>query len=193
MGLFGFGGKIDREKLVRQKANAQIDNELFNDLTQGIAMLMYEQHIIDNPYMRFIKSDSGILRGVFLSHATETEILKLKTMSNNTYLIVCAMHAMGTAMYCIYYQTVVKKPVQDFSESEYLELVKLWTQNDPYELALKTYGIGIPSANKRCLDNIGVVAVSHYVQLTGKKRFEDNNLFTLMQVMFNAGVTVGMR
>ena len=192
MGLFGMFGKTDREKLVCQKVNVQLNNALFNDLTQGIAMLMYEQKITQGPHMRYLMSDGGILRGMFASHATNPETLKLKTLSNSTYLVVCSMHAIGGGMYCIYYQNEVKKPVQDFSDSDCLELIDRWKHTDPYELALKTYGIGIPSGNKRCLDNIGMVAVNHYVQLTGKKKYEDDNLYTLMQVMFNAGVTVGM-
>lgn len=194
MGLFGFGKKkaAPQENTIHSKAATQLNNQLFRDLTQDAGVLLYKMGIAKEPHVKFFNDDGGILLGLFVQHTTNPQILAVKSMSMDMYLKVCGMHALGAGMYVTYMQSQFHKPVEQFSSSELAELAHAWERTDAYELALRTFGIPLQSQQKSSLDQIYMFGTRGYTKLVGNALDKAENVYTFMQVMFNAGITVAL-
>ena len=195
MGLFGFGKKkeeVKRNLDVQQNAFTQQNVQLFRNLTQDIGILLYKMGVVQQPSTRFFRNDGGILQGMFVQHTTTPSILALKSMQGDTYLKVCGMHALGGGMYVTYKQSQFQKSVENFNAQELRSIATDWQQTDPYELALKTFGIPVQSQQKASLDQIYVLGIKCYKDYVKGDADKPENVLTYMQVMYNAGITIAM-
>ena len=102
------------------------------------------------------------------------------------------MHALGAGMYVTYMQSQFHKPVEQFNSDELAQLAHAWERTDAYELALKTFGIPVQSQQKASLDQIYMFGTRGYTKLVGNALDKAENVYTFMQVMFNAGITVAL-
>lgn len=187
MGLFGIGKKKETSSQYNQMP---INDPLFRELTQYAALLLMKMGISKQPGLMFFKDDRGLLEGLFVQHTTNAQILQLRSMSEDTYVKVCGMHALGAGMYIAHMQDVVKKPLEEFSSEDLRDIANAFARTDAYELALNTLGIPLNSQNKQALDQIYVIGLGVGRRTVGSDLIKPQNIRTYMQVMFNAGVTV---
>lgn len=47
----------------------RMNNELFRDITQTVAMVMYKMGVVKQPGLQYFKNDSGIFEGIFAQHS----------------------------------------------------------------------------------------------------------------------------
>ena len=161
------------------------------NIIQNVAICMNSMHITKAPVLMFLNNDQEIFEGVYQSHINNPKIEIIKeTYGEEMYLKVLACHAFGAGVYVTLCQETFKKPVEQFTPNEIMQISSAFHQTDPYELALKTLGFALDSNNKRCLDQIALVGVGSYKEATESKALNKDYLKSLMQVMFNAGVTL---
>lgn len=86
-----------------------------------------------------------------------------------------------------------KKPVSEFTIDEVRSILTDFCNNDAYELALNKLGISVDSQNKKVLDHIILVCINSAKESVGAEILNKNNLMAMMQVLFNAGVTLIMK
>ena len=172
---------------------ATINQALFRDLTQDVAITMYESKITQSPMLKFLKNDSGIFYNVFEMEMRNSLVSQLKNQSINTYLFALGMHAMGAGIYTVVMQTRLKKPASEYTEEEVIKVLTDLRNTDPYELALNTLGITVDSQNKKVLDHIIMVCLNSTKEKAGENVLNKDSLMTMMQVLFNAGVTLIMK
>ena len=177
-----------------RKKQKEIDSStLFRDMTQDVIMEMISMRIIKSPELKFFGDDKGILEGLVQNHTTGQEILALKQQSAFNYLFVCGMHAFGAGVYVTLFQTKVKKPITEFGQQELGSLALAFSQTDAYELALLSLGLNANSNNKKVFDKIIMTAINSATKYAGNNATHPDTIKQLMQVLFNAGITVVMR
>ena len=146
------------------------------------------------PVLKFLKNDQGISEGVYQSHINDPQVEMLKrSYGTEMYLQVLACHAFGAGAYVTLCQSKFDKPVEQFTINEAMQISVAFRETDPYELAITTLGYAVDGNNKRCLDRISVVGVEAYKKAAGSKALDKDCLKILMQVMYNAGVTLVYR
>ena len=69
----------------------QMDNTLFREITQTVAIVMYKMGIVKQPGLQFFKNDSGIFEGIFVQHTTDSQMLSFKKISEDSYLTVSVL------------------------------------------------------------------------------------------------------
>ena len=167
--------------------------ELFRDITQDVVMSMMSMHVIKSPELKFFYDDKGILEGLVQEHTTNREILAVKQSSDFNYMFVCGMHAFGAGAYTTIFQTKVKKPITEFGQKELMDIASAFSQVDAYELALSAMGLNANSNNKKVFDAIIMAAIKSATNHAGKDATHPDTIKQLMQVLFNAGISVVMR
>ena len=167
--------------------------KLYKDITQDAVMKMMAMHVIKSPELKFFYDDKGILDGLVQEHTTNRDILSLKRESDFNYMFVCGMHAFGAGVYTTAFQTKAEKPVNEFGQKELREIALAFSQVDAYELALSVMGLNANSNNKKVFDEIIITAIKSAMNCAGKDATHPDTIKQLMQVLFNAGITVVMR
>ena len=176
--------------LKKQKNDA---GKLFKEITQDVVMVMMSMHVIKSPQLKFFYDDKGILEGLVQQHTTNRTILALKQESDFNYMFVCGMHAFGAGIYATIFQTKAQKPVNEFGTKELMDIASAFSRVDPYELALSSMGLNANSNNKKVFDEIIMTAIKSATKHAGKDATHPDTIKQLMQVLFNAGITVVMR
>ena len=174
----------------QKRQQVQMDNNLFREITQTVAVVMYKMGIVKQPGLQFFKNDSGIFEGIFVQHTTDSQMLAFKKISEDIYLTVCGSHAFGAGVYVAAMQGKLNKAVEDFSLDNIKVIAATFSRIDAYELGLKTLNVAPDSQNKQALDQI-----IRYAKVTAKQIASDNvlalpNIKAYMQVLYNAGVTM---
>ena len=175
------------------RSQVEINNSLFRDLTQDVALYMHSVKITQQPILKFFHDDQGICKGLFVQHTTNPQLLQIKKMSDDTYLRVVGMHAFGAGVYVTALQGKLDKPIGQFSSNDLYTISRDFEQTDSYELALKVLQIPVDSKNKKVLDGIMETALETFKNCVGSAIMEPLNLGTYMQVLFNAGITMVLR
>ena len=188
MGIFNSRNNNAGEAQGRQLV--QMDNNLFREITQTVAIVMYKMGVVKQPGLQFFKNDSGIFEGIFVQHTTDSQMLAFKKISEDIYMTVCGSHAFGAGVYVAAMQGKLNKPVEEFSLDNIRVIAATFSRIDAYELGLKTLNVLPDSQNKQALDQ-----VIRYAKMTAKNTAGDNvlalpNLKAYMQVLYNAGVTM---
>lgn len=170
--------------------SVQMDSNLFREITQTVAVVMYKMGVVKQPGLQFFKNDSGIFEGLFTQHTTDSQMLAFKKISEDMYLTICGSHAFGAGIYVAAMQGKLEKPVEDFSLDNIRVIASTFSRMDAYELGLKTLNVSPDSQNKKALDQI-----IQFAKMTAKNVAGDNaltlpNLKAFMQVLYNAGVTM---
>jgi len=181
------------DKYSSSESQFEINNSLFRDLTQDVALYMHSAKITQQPILKFFHDDQGICEGLFVQHTTNPQLLQIKKMSDETYLRVVGMHAFGAGVYVTALQGKLEKPIGQFSSNDIYSISKDFEQTDSYELALKVLNIPADSKNKKVLDYIMETALETAKKGVGFAVMEPHNLRTYMQVLFNAGITMVLR
>ena len=168
----------------------QMDNSLFQEITQTVAIVMWKMGIVEQPGLQFFHNDNGIFEGLFVQHTTESQMLAYKKISEEIFLSVCGSHAFGAGIYVAALQGKLNKSVEDFNLENIRAIAAAFSRTDAYELGLKTLNIAPDSQNKQALDQI-----IRYAKMTAKETAGDNvlalpNIKAYMQVLYNAGVTL---
>lgn len=174
-------------------SRVEINNSLFRDLTQDVALFMYSAKITQQPILKFFHDDQRICEGLFVQHTTNPQLLQIKNISDETYLRVVGMHAFGAGVYVTALQGELDKPIEQFSSNDLYTISKDFEQTDSYELSLKVLRIPVDSNNKKVLDFIIETALKTAKKTVGPAIMESLNLRTYMQVLFNAGITMVLR
>ena len=188
MGIFSSRNSNAGEAQGRQLV--QMDNNLFREITQTVAVVMYKMGVVKQPGLQFFKNDSGIFEGIFVQHTTDSQMLAFKKISEDIYMTVCGSHAFGAGVYVAAMQGKLNKPVEEFSLDNIRVIAATFSRTDAYELGLKTLNVSPDSQNKQALDQI-----IRYAKMTAKNTAGDNvlalpNLKAYMQVLYNAGITM---
>lgn len=193
MGLFDrFKKKSNDMPKENEYQYSAMNQSLFRDVTQEVAVFMYQVGITSQPGLSFFNDDKGILEGLFIQHTTNPDILDLKRMSDDVYLQVVGMHAFGAGAYVTAKQLDFKHPVNEFTSSELQRIALDFQQTDSYELALNRLGISVESKNKQVLDQIIITGMNTAKAAAGSKIMEHQNIKAYMQVLFNAGISMYM-
>lgn len=179
MGLFG--------------KNNHNTKEFNQDLVQNIAILMNKVKITKQPVLKFLYDDVGICSYYTQIVLDDPGMKKFAKQDFTTYLNILACHAFGAGVVTTLAQDKYKKPVQEFQEKEVREILLSLQQTDAYELALNMLRIPTDSANKNVLDNIVTFSTNAALKSYSRELHEDEYLKELIQVFFNAGVTMVMR
>ena len=160
------------------------------DLIQEVALTMFQLKITKQPSLNFFHNDHGIFEGIFISHSTDPQMLAVARQDFTMYLMIMGCHALGTAAYVALCQDKYGKPLEEFGESEMLEIAKTIHDTDAYEVALNALGYKPDGNNKKCLDHIVVTANNAAQRLAGKNIHDKRYQKIYMQVCYNAGVTL---
>ena len=171
----------------------QETNKLFMTITQNVLMSMLMMRVIPTPELKSFADDKGILNNFVTQHTTDREILNLKKDSKFTYMFVCGMHAFGAGIYAAFYQTKLKKALNDFTAEEIEAVEKDLFGTDAYELGLSAMGLDVNSNNKKVFDQIIMTAIKSAMNCAGEEATEAEGMKELMKVLYNAGITVFMR
>ena len=171
----------------------QETNKLFMTITQNVLMSMLMMRVIPTPELKSFADDKGILNNFVTQHTTDREILNLKKDSKFTYMFVCGMHAFGAGIYAAFYQTKLKKALNDFTAEEIEAVEKDLFGADAYELGLSAMGLDVNSNNKKVFDQIIMTAIKSAMNCAGEEAAEAEGMKELMKVLYNAGITVFMR
>ena len=164
------------------------------DVIQDVAICMNSLQITKMPILKFLNNDQGIFEGVYQSHMNDPKVEMIKkAYGTDMYLRVLAGHALGAGAYVTLSQSKFNKPVEQFTMNEAMQISIAFRETDPYELAIKTLGYALDGNNKRCMDQIVVVGIEAYKKAAGSKALKKDCLKSLMQVMYNAGVTLVYR
>lgn len=197
MGLFGFGKKKNNGSNVRSSAPdgymEVMNNSLFRDITQEVAIAMKSYGIVQQPALQFFNDDGDILQGLVLQHTSNPQLLAFKSQDIGTYLFICGMHAFGAGVYVTLQQSKFQKPVNEFTTAEKMQIANDFDRTDSYELALNTLGIPLDSKNKQVIDHIIMVARDTALKAVGREVAKQGNIWAYMQVLFNAGITMVLR
>lgn len=180
-------------KSKKNKAENSVVGSIHKEITQDVVMEMMAMHVIKSPELKFFVDDKGILEGLVYEHTTNPEILALKRESAFDYMFVCGMHAFGAGIYATLYQTKVKKPVNKFNQQDLAEIALAFSRTDAYELALTALGLNANSNNKKVFDKIIMTGIKSAFIYSGDDDTHPDTVRQLMQVLFNAGITVVMR
>lgn len=199
MGLFGFGKKKNNTQSNESKPVIPSEKQftggnIQRDVTQDVAICMNELKITTMPILKFFHNDNGIFEGFYQSHINDPQFEMIKTQyGEGMYLSLLGCHALGAGAYITLSQAKFKKPVDEWSMEEAIQVDAAFRETDPYELAIKSLGYAIDGNNKNCLDHIVQVGVASYSAAAGTNKMNRNNLKDFMQVMYNAGITLVMR
>ena len=174
-------------------ASDQAAGRFSRDVTQAVALQMTKVGITKMPALKFFNNDQGILLGLVKQHLTGANFLAIKSASYQTYVMVCAMHAFGAGVCVTLKQADYQKPVNEFTRDEVLEIATDFRDTDAYELSLLRLGVPIDSTNKKVLDSIISVGVQAAFASTRNKPLTNEQLQDLMQVLYNAGITMVLR
>ena len=168
-------------------------NQLYMTIAQNVVMSMLMMRVIPAPELKSFADDKGILENFVKQHTTDREILNLKKDSKFTYMYVCGMHAFGAGIYAAFYQTKLKKALNDFTAEEIATVENDLYGTDAYELGLSGMGLDANSNNKKVFDQIIMTAIKSAMQCAGEETAEPEGMKELMKVLYNAGITVFMR
>ena len=168
----------------------QMNQELFREITQTVAVVMYKMGIVKEPGLRFFKDDSGIFEGIFMQHMTNSQMQAYKKISGDMFLTICGSHAFGTGVYVTHMQVQLEKPVEEFTMDNIRVIGGTLSRIDAYELGLKTLNVSPDSQNKAALDQIIRFAASTAKNVAGKDVLAPENMKAFMQVLYNAGITM---
>jgi hypothetical protein len=179
----------------KKKQNDQSNDSstLYGEITQAVVVDMMTMHVISSPQLKFFHDDKGILEGLVKEHVTNPEFLALKCEADFDYMFLCGMHAFGAGIYITLYQAQINKSIQEFGQTELREIAVAFSQVDAYELALAVLGLDLNSNNKKVFDHIIITAIQTAANNAGKNATHPNTIKQLMQVLFNAGISVAMR
>lgn len=161
------------------------------DVTQDVALCMNALKITTMPILKFLRNDNGICEGVYLSHMNDPNVQMVrKAYGDDMYLNLLGCHALGSGAYVTLCQGKYRKPVEQFTEEEIIEIRDAFHRTDPYELAIRSLGYALDGNNKKCLDQITMAGLKSYRNSAGASAFDKDCIKSYMQVMFNAGVTI---
>ena len=198
--MYTFGVTYEMDRLAKKADNdvrldkAYKGSDVERDVTQEVALCMNSLHITNMPVLKSFNNDRGIFEGFYISHIQDPRLESIKqTNGTDTYLRILACHALGAGAYVAVCQRKYQKPVEEFSVKEAMEINNDFHQTDPYELALTALRFDLNGTNKKCLDRVAVTGVEAYKSVAGSSVLDKDNLKSLMQVMFNAGVTLVYR
>ena len=193
MGFFDFLKSEPEQKQTFSNQSYSMNQQVFRDVTQDVAVRMYEVGITSQPALSYIKNDQGLFDAMFQQHMTQSSTLALRQKSDDLYLVVLGMHALGMGLYVTLLQKDYNHPVEEFTPSELRKIINDVQRTDAYELGLNRMGIPINSGNKKVLDQIIVTGMLAARASAGSRIFEPENLKAYMQVLYNAGNTVVTR
>ena len=193
MGFFDFFKSEPKQNQTFSNQSYSMNQQVFRDVTQAVAMRMHEVGITNRPILTYIKNDQGLFETMFQQHITQQSTLALKQKSEDLYLAMLGMHALGMGMYVTLLQIDYKHPVEEFTSSELQNIIYAVQRTDAYELGLNRMGIPINSGNKKVLDHIISTGLMAAKASAGSKICNPENIKAYMQVMFNAGVTIVLK
>ena len=109
----------------KKSLNQPIDmnDSLYKDLTQEIAIYMFKFGFVNQPAMRFFHNDKGFLYSFAYQHINDKQFLALRNQSLKTYLYVAGMHAYGAGIYVTAMQSVFDHSVEDFTDDEFKQII----------------------------------------------------------------------
>lgn len=190
MGLFGSKKNKKNTELNASSEKPFTGAEIERDVTQDVAICMNQLKVTSMPMLKFLRNDQGILEGLYLAYINDPQMEFIKQAEGaDLYLLILACHALGAGAYVTLCQSKYKKHVNEFTIVELEEISNAFHETDPYELAITELGYAPDGNNKQCLDRIALVGVEAYKNSAGNKVLNKDCLRSLMQVMFNAGVT----
>lgn len=188
MSFFNIFNQKNTEGKVHEDNHSLMQFE--RDLTQEVAITMFNLKITKQPSLNFLHNDCGIFEGTFISHTTDEQLLMISQQSFNTYLMVLGCHAFGTAAYVVMSQNKYKKPVNEYSEIELREIAQTIAETDAYEVGLNALGFKLDGNNKKCVDHIVQTAMTAALRLAGANIHDKRYQKVYMKVLYNAGVTI---
>lgn len=193
MGIFSRSKKKDEPKIQNNTNNSSdIKKNLYIEVTQKVALKMFNSGITERPELSHFVDDKGILKELSVIHTTDQNVLALQRMPDDVYLKVVAMHAFGAGVYTTYKQLDFKHSVSEFTDAEVKSIFRDFQNNDPYDLALNKLKIPATSKNKLVLDQLILTGVNAAKETAGSAIMEPENIKAMMQVMFNAGISMIM-
>lgn len=193
MGFFDFFKSEPKQNQTSSFTSCNMNQQVFRDVVQEVAIRMNKVGITNQPVLTYIKNDQGLFDAMFQQHMTQSSTLALRKKSDDLYLVVLGMHALGMGMYVTLLQNDYNHPVEEFTASELQSIIYNVQRTDAYELGLNRMGISINSGNKKVLDHIITTAMLAARASAGSKIFEPENLKAYMQALYNAGNTVVTR
>ena len=171
---------------------SSINQQLFREVTQEVALFMFEVGITKQPGLSCFYDDKGIFEGIFIQHTTNPNILALKRISDDAYLQVVGMHAFGAGAYVTVKQLDYGHQVNEFTSDELKRIALDFQQTDAYELSLKRLKIPVDSSNNKILDQIIITGLNTAKATVEDRIMEPQNLKAYMQVLYNAGISMYM-
>ena len=192
MGFFDVFKSEPKQNQTSSYRSYSMNQQVYRDVTQEVAVRMFEVGITSQPALSYIKDDQGILEGFFIQHITDPNVLALRQRPGDLYLLMTGMHALGAGIYVTLLQKDYNRPVDEFTASELQQIVYAFQRTDAYELGLNRLGISINSGNKKVLDHIIVTGMNAAKTSAGSKIYEPENLKAYMQVLYNAGNSIIM-
>ena len=172
--------------------SAAMNEELFKDITQEVAVFMYKIGITRQPALSFLYDDKGFFEAYVHQHLHNPQLDAVRLENKETYFKILGMHAFGAGVYLTGSQTVYEHPIDKFTDSEWEEIRAAFTRTDAYELAVNMLHVDSQSNNKLILDGIILTALQAGQAKVGDGLKEVPNIKAYMQVLYNAGISMFM-
>ncbi len=169
-----------------------MNQQLFKDITQNVAIFMYKVGITSQPALAYLYDDKGFFEGYVHQHLHNAQLEALKQQNSTTYLKILGMHAFGAGVYLTGSQIVYEHPVDKFTSAEWQDIRDAFSSTDAYELAIHMLHIDPQSNNKLILDGIIMTALDTGKEQVGNGLLDVANLKAYMQVLYNAGISMYM-
>jgi len=171
----------------------EMNEQLFRDLMQDVAIEMVETRVIKEPALKFFYNDHHILQGMVLLHTTHPQYVAIRKDNLFNYLFVCGMHALGAGIYVSILQPKLGKTIEDFGIPELERIARDFEMTDSYELGLAQLGISLDSPKKKVFDQIIMTGVFKLLHMGDKEAIAQGNIWAMMLVLYNAGITIAYR
>lgn len=195
MWLFRSKKRLIKEmnELAKQKLLTEDNGELYTCLLDKIKIHLYilGKNYVDNIVK--VENDSGLFKEFFVIHLIMPEFLKIRKLNFTTYLLKCSMDALGAGM-CLYkMQKKYGKETNCFNQDEIMRMLLLWKKHNSYLTGLESIGISTQTKEAESYRSMCMGSVIEYQDKVMREQYKDENLYTLMKVMYSIGYSIALQ
>lgn len=159
-------------------------------LSEDVASAMQRMNILKKPVLTALEDDAGILDEIYYKRVVDPVLSKMADGEPHRYLAVIGCHALGAAAYVTLTQRYYGKRISQYGEEELREVADALAKGNVYELGLNALGFRPDGNNRKCLDEIILVAADTAIRLAGSRINDLKYVRAYMQVLYNAGVSL---
>lgn len=165
------------------------NRELYDSLAAYTATYLSSMVLTESTSLKSFNDDKGLLDSLVFSATAAPAYTQLKDKSSNEFLGVCGSNAFGRGIYVAGMQNELDKPISQFTHKDVEEILGAFRYTPDYELGLRMIKVEVGSEKHQAFRDL-IVKVANYYLENCAEPLEKDNLYSYMQVLFNAGITV---